>query len=70
MFKGISKSRLHKMKWHEFATISLKKIEDKRKVDFQDETKKNGGSLPMECYNYNDEEQDSTDTIVEQIFDG
>ena len=34
MFKGISKSRLHKMKWHEFATISLKKIEDKRKVDF------------------------------------
>ena len=46
MFKGISKSRLNKMKWHEFATISLKKIEDKRKVDFQEEIKKNGGYMP------------------------
>ena len=36
MFKGISQSRLHKMKWHEFATISLRKLEDRRKIDYQE----------------------------------
>ena len=39
MFKGISKSRLHKMKWHEFATISLSKLEDRRKIDLKESIK-------------------------------
>ena len=37
MFKGISKSRLNNMKWHEFASISLRKLEDRRKIDFEEQ---------------------------------
>ena len=54
MFKGIKKSRLHRMKWHEFAKISLRKLEEKRRVDLE-EQEREGNLLEASCSESNTE---------------